>query len=173
MKVIISSNDSDAEQGYEDACAAAETEAKMMALAEKGIDCQELMVKLYDIAKGPLPAHLVKFGVPDENVVGLVMRYEAGGTLHALLHPDKKSPRMPPSLADQLRYMKDIAACLTDLHLFGDVAYLAIVFCYNYFFEPAFLSVRNHTLRSKNGERPVIPTQPADDSLGRLRSSSC
>ena len=122
IKIIILSDELETEEAYESACSAAVTEASMMAMAEQGIDSQDLMVKLYGVCKGALPAHLTKFGFSEgEKHVGLVMRYEAGGALHALLHPDKKSPRVPLSLADQLRYMKDIAACLADLHVFGEI----------------------------------------------------
>ena len=120
VKVIIPSHKSDAENAYTDACAAAESEANMITTAAQGIDSQDLMVKLYGIVSGAVPAHLTRFGVGEgAHHVGLVMRYEQGGTLHAHLHPDSSSPRVPLALADQLRFMKDIAACLADLHVYG------------------------------------------------------
>ena len=120
VKVITPSHIADTEKAFADACAEAESEATMISTAAQGIDSQDLMVKLYGIVSGAVPSQLTTFGVREgENHVGLVMRYEPGGTLHTLLHPDSSSPRVPLALVDQLRFMKDIAACLADLHVYG------------------------------------------------------
>ena len=122
VKVIIPSHKSNAEKAYADACAEAESEATMITTAAQGIESQDLMVKLYGLVSGTVPAHLSRFGVGEGELhVGLVMRYEPGGTLHALLHPESSSPRVPVALVDQLRFMKDIAACIADLHVYGTV----------------------------------------------------
>ena len=57
VKVMLPSEDLEPEEAYHEACVAAETEANMITMAEQGIDSQELMVKLYGISHGPLPAH--------------------------------------------------------------------------------------------------------------------
>ena len=58
VKVITPSDDLDPDEAFEDSCIAADTEADMITKAQQGLDCQELMVKLYGIAKGPLPAEV-------------------------------------------------------------------------------------------------------------------
>ena len=109
---------------YAEACLAAETEARISDLAEQGVDSRDLMLKVYGIAKGPIPEHLNMLSMlssfEGNMCVGLVMRYEGGGTLHSFLHPDPSSPRTHLSLEDKLRYMRDIAACISDMHTLGN-----------------------------------------------------
>jgi hypothetical protein len=69
------------------------------------------------LAEGTRPLYFLRLGCfdLDTDFFGLVMRCGmGGGTLHALLHPDSRSP-----LEDKLRYMRDLAACVADMHRLG------------------------------------------------------
>ena len=60
VKVITPSDDLDADEAHDVCCLAAETEAEMITKAEQGLDSQELMVKLYGIVRGALPAEVTE-----------------------------------------------------------------------------------------------------------------
>ena len=59
--------------------------------------------------------------LPLSTGVGIVMRYEGGGSLSQLLHPKSSLMRQPLSLAEKLRIAKAIAEGLAELHAAGIV----------------------------------------------------
>ena len=58
---------------------------------------KDLVCNIYGVAVGSLPPALAAaFLVPaDEKCVGILMRYEAGGSLHALLHTSQSTSLSP------------------------------------------------------------------------------
>jgi serine/threonine protein kinase/outer membrane protein assembly factor BamB len=77
-------------------------------------DC---IVKAYGVAEGLLPQHLASVfsAEPDVMYVGLVMRYEAGGSLDRLLYP-QKGGKLPLSLEEKIRILDLIARAIVELH---------------------------------------------------------
>lgn len=85
-------------------------------------DC---IVKLYDGVRGVLSSHLAstfQLNTTDD-CVGIVLRYESGGSLESLLYPDGKKMTNPIELnvTEKLRLLTGIASGLSELHGYGIV----------------------------------------------------
>lgn len=89
---------------------------------DKMIDDLDTVSKAFGIARGKLPLYLVKSlqclnvrVMKDDEAVGLVLRYEAGGSLVSHLYPIT-SVRRPLSLEDKIRILYLISRGVAGLH---------------------------------------------------------
>lgn len=76
-------------------------EASTTLIAESRMAFKDCITKVYGICDGPLPSalcQLLKVSHKAE-ALGIVMRHEAGGTLHSLLHPKKHVFKTSPERA--------------------------------------------------------------------------
>lgn len=115
-----------------DTVSALEAEAAAMAAANSSFAHSNVAV-LFGLARGPpTPAWLAALGDSlgavlgaDKQLLGLVTRWESGGTLHSLLHDSKRA--WAATTATRLRLCADIASGLAHLHggdpciLHGDI----------------------------------------------------
>lgn len=102
--------------GYDKICREAMKEAGHMESARRSVDCKNNIVKLHGVVQGPLPSDIIalfKLRSGDE-AIGLVMQYEAGGSLSNFLH--NPGVRIPISTKDAIVFLRQIALCLTELH---------------------------------------------------------
>eukprot|EP01038_Epipyxis_sp_PR26KG_P018391 gene18391-25914_t len=109
VKVITRSHSNRSnDDSFEKLCSQAKQEAEMCYNAEKQMINRENIVLVYGYAVGKLPeriCNLLRLQQNEEGV-GIVMRFEAGGTLSELIHP-KHTPQLPLSTADKLRILTD------------------------------------------------------------------
>lgn len=83
-------------------------------------DC---IVKLYGGVRGVLPAHLAstfQLNTTDD-CVGIVLRFESGGSLDTLLYPQDKETKCEIDLTEKLRLLTNISSGLAELHGHGIV----------------------------------------------------
>eukprot|EP01038_Epipyxis_sp_PR26KG_P010118 gene10118-13600_t len=108
VKVITRSLSHSNDDSFEKLCSQAKQEAEICYNAEKQMINKENIVLVYGYAFGKLPEGICNsFRLQqNEEGVGIVMRFEAGGTLSELIHP-KHTPPLPLSAADKLRILTD------------------------------------------------------------------
>lgn len=93
--------------------------------AESRINYKDCITKVYGICEGPLPEALCRAlrVLRASDAVGIVMRYEGGGTLHSLIHSKDITKR--PTVVEKLRLLTGIARALAELHtatvIHGDI----------------------------------------------------
>ncbi|CAM6000696.1 unnamed protein product [Sphagnum balticum] len=77
-------------------------------------------VKVYGLVRGKLPPNISRELKYSEllDVVGIVMRFEGGGSLQSLIH-NPSSRRHTLDMREKLRLLKGIARGLTELHSIG------------------------------------------------------
>lgn len=109
------------DKDYRDVCDSALQEAGVIASATRYIFNKDGIVNLYGVALGPLTSELSSFFGLQEGTsrVGIVMRYEAGGTLHDLIHPKPQQMKYDLKLSVKLQVLLGIADTLRDLHAAG------------------------------------------------------
>ena len=102
---------------YVDVCNSALQEAGVIASATRCMFNKDGIVNLYGVALGPLTSELSSFfGLQDgKSRVGIVMKYEAGGTLHDLTHPKPGQMKYDLKLPVKLQILLGIADTLRDL----------------------------------------------------------
>lgn len=100
---------------------AAISEVSTIIDAESRINYKDCITKIYGICEGPLPEALCRAlrVLKAFDAVGIVMRYEGGGTLHALVHAKNLDQR--PTVIEKLRLLTGIARALAELHTAGVV----------------------------------------------------
>ena len=95
---------------FEKACESALEEAELVARADRDIFNKDAIVRVYGVARGVLPPELrMAFPVASDECVGIVMRYEAGGSLAKLLHPPSGTFMATISMVEKLRIAGEIA----------------------------------------------------------------
>ena len=108
----------DNSSSFEDLSAAAWKEVGLMKEAENCLADSDCIVKAFGIAEGPLPERIAYlFGLPShEEGVGIIMRYEGGGSLKSLLYSNMK-PTIP--IFEKIRILTGVAKGLVELHSSG------------------------------------------------------
>ena len=93
------------------------TEANTIYRAGVSVQQSDSVVKLYGVVEGPLPptwqSKLRDRKDGGEPVIGIVMKYEAGGSLESLLHG--KTKRLL-HMTEKVRLLRGIAVGLSELH---------------------------------------------------------
>ena len=86
------------------------------------IGISDVCIQVYGFVEGQVPSLLsssLKGVAPEEDAFGIVMRLEAGGSLHRLLHAEAGKPQMPLLLREQVRLLSRFARGLFELHKIG------------------------------------------------------
>lgn len=130
------------DEEYADVCRRAVEEATLLRSTERRIGSAERIVQALGVARGTLPASLTALFdvVEEDDAVGVVMRFEGGGSLDRLLHGAHKpasrpsssssssstSSSSPPSpspltMAQKLYVLRGVAHGLAELHAAGVV----------------------------------------------------
>lgn len=91
-------------------------EVKIVIVAERKIFHKDCIIKVYGVATGALPKDvcaMMSLG-DDTEAIGIVMRYEGGGSLQSLIH--RREPGIYIAMIEKLRILKSIARGLAELH---------------------------------------------------------
>jgi serine/threonine protein kinase len=88
---------------------------------ESKITYKDCITKVYGICEGRLPVNLCRLMKVSSGCdgVGIIMRYESGGSLKSIIHP--KEARFELSITEKLRLLTDIAHGLAEIHTAGIV----------------------------------------------------
>ena len=103
---------------FQKVCDKAFQEVHVLQEAESKMLYRDCIIRTYGIARGPLPDELSSLFGMQAGIegVGIVMRFEGGGSLESFLSKQR-------SLADKLRILEGIARGLTELHGLGNLIY--------------------------------------------------
>lgn len=87
--------------------------------AENKLKNNNCIIKVYGMCEGLLPLQICSLLMlpPGTEGIGIVMRYEGGGTLDALIHKSRTKIKLP----EKVRILRDIAYALQELHGMGMV----------------------------------------------------
>ena len=98
-------------------------EAKNVIYSRNRVAAPEHILHVYGVVIGTLPDELIAtFGLrPGDEAVGIVTRFEQGGSLEDMLHPVYPQPEIPLALEDNLALLRDTFTALSDLHAIGIV----------------------------------------------------
>lgn len=121
VKVLTkSSSQAQTDAEYQEIIQRAINEVVLLKEAEKSIGSSENIVRAYGVAKGILPHDLTTLFniIEDDEGVGIVMRYEGGGSLETLLH-SRRGEQL--SVRQKVYILKGIARGLAELHSIGIV----------------------------------------------------
>jgi serine/threonine protein kinase len=124
VKVLTrSSSNTSSDEEYYDIINRAVGEVVLLQNAERTIGSADRIVRAYGVAKGILPRDLTTlFNILDDDEgVGIVMRYEGGGSLENLLHSRRARQRPPLPVREKIYLLKGIAHALAELHSIGIV----------------------------------------------------
>ncbi len=94
--------------------------------AEMKVLRRDTIIQAIGICQGALPPILLtKFNINIAHGCGIVLRYEAGGSLESLLYPPSSKPKKLIPLQEKIRILMHIASGLDELHsagiLHGDI----------------------------------------------------
>jgi serine/threonine protein kinase len=92
------------------------SEANTMYRAGVSVQQSDSVVKLYGVVEGPLPPTWqtgLRIYSGTDTVIGIVMKYEAGGSLESLLHGGSKRDL---DMTEKVRILRGIALGLSELH---------------------------------------------------------
>jgi serine/threonine protein kinase len=91
-------------------------EVTLVADAESKIGSSRNIIKMYGVAVGSLPNSLTELFrlQPNEEGVGIVMRYEEGGSLYSYLYENTKKNSF--TMIEKLRVLCEIARGISDIH---------------------------------------------------------
>jgi serine/threonine protein kinase len=115
VKVLTKSSVSSG--SFEEMCAKAVEEVELVIEAAKKMVYADCIIKAYGVARGPIPGSLAQiFGVrANEEGVGIIMRYEGGGSLEELLAASRNRNQIIP-MNEKIRLLRGIARSLAELH---------------------------------------------------------
>jgi serine/threonine protein kinase len=109
---------------FKNHCLLALKEVEVITTAEKAIGCSDHIIKAYGIAEGPLPRAITNLfhTPPHDSGVGIIMRYEGGGSLMKVIHSlDANGNKAKISMSEKLRLLSGVARGLSELHSVGIV----------------------------------------------------
>jgi serine/threonine protein kinase len=94
-------------------------EAKHVIDTRNNLLDKDVIIRVYGVVEGGMPESLTSvFRLPaGEEGVGIVMRYEGGGSLETLLH--EKSSSVALKVADNIRIVREVSRGLVELHSVG------------------------------------------------------
>lgn len=102
-------------QAQKDQLEIAKNEVMTIKEAEHKLANKDFILKIYGIAYGELPDFLARnLGLYGSFAVGIVMRYEEGGTLSHLIHQRKHGALLP--MEEKIRLLTQIARGIAELH---------------------------------------------------------
>jgi serine/threonine protein kinase/uncharacterized protein YsxB (DUF464 family) len=110
--------------GYRSIRDLAWSEANTMYRAGVLVQQSDSVVKLYGVVEGPLPPTWqtgLRINNGNDTVIGIVMKYEAGGSLESLLHGGSKRDL---DMMEKVRIMRGVALGLSELHSLPEGDYI-------------------------------------------------
>ena len=105
----------------------ARAEANIVQDIQNKLQCKDNVVSVIGLVAGPICAsstirtlltNILKEDIHD-NLVGIVMNYEKGGSLEELLYPPEGTPKTPLSLKDKFKILTDVISGLYEIHILG------------------------------------------------------